>query len=154
MNKLEAEVEEILRSLEREEGHSFEILPQYELEGASGWRRSVDFVIKDSNDVKYLVECKDIYSPNIQTFQAQMCRAYIELCDLLLKLNRDDAVKKYDFSHPRVRGIVVVRDISYSEEFDADTFDKWADLFHPISTQFYVLGMFSDMGIYDIIEGL
>jgi hypothetical protein len=62
-------------------------------------------------------------------------------------------VKKYDFSHPRVQGIVVVRDISYIEEFDADEFDKQANLFHPISTQFYVLTMFRDMGIYDIIEG-
>jgi hypothetical protein len=82
-----------------------------------------------------------------------MCRAYIELCDLLLKLNRDEAVKKYDFSHPRVRGLVVVRDISYIEGFDDERFDKWADLFHPIGTQFYILEMFRELGLYDITDG-
>jgi len=140
MNALEEEVEEILRSLEREEGHSFEILPKHKLEGASGWWRSVDFVIKDFNEIKYLVECKDVSSPNPQTFQTQMCRAYTELCDLLLKLNDD-------FNHPRVRGMVVVRDISYIEGFDADEFDKQANLFHPIGTQFYIRDMFREMGL-------
>ena len=153
MNALEKEVEKILRNLESEEGHSFKILPQYNLEAASGWLRTVDFVIKDNDVVKYLVECKDVHSPHIQTFQAQMCRAYIELCDLLLKLNRDEAVKKYDFSHPRVRGLVVVRDISYIEGFDDERFDKWADLFHPIGTQFYILEMFRELGLYDITDG-
>ena len=148
MNKLEAEVEEILRNLEREEGHFFEILSQHSLKGASGWWRKVDFVIKDFNKVKYLVECKDVHSLKPQTFRARMCGAYTELCDLLLKLNGN-------FNHPAVRGIVVVRDISYNidEDYWCDEFDKQANLFHPIGTQLYVLGMFKDMGLYDILEG-
>lgn len=80
-----------------------------------------------------------------------MCRAYTELCDLLLKLNDD-------FSHPRVRGIVVVRNIPHIDEKKYDSFEnefeKWANLFHPVSTQFYILDMFGDMGLYDIVEGL
>ncbi len=149
MNKLEEEVKEFLRSLEREEGHSFEILPKHKLEGASGQRREVDFVIKNFNEIKYLVECKDVSSPNFQTFHTQMCRAYTELCDLLLKSNDD-------FSHPAVRGIVVVRDISYIFEKNSwsDEFDKWRNLFSPINTKFFNLDMFKDegLGIRDLIR--
>jgi len=149
MNALEAEVEEFLRSLEREEGHSFEILPQYKLKGASGQWRKVDFVIKDFNEIKYLVECKDVSSLNFQTFSARMCIAYTELCDLLLKLNDD-------FSRPTVHGIVVVRDISYiiDEDYWSDAFERWWNLFSPINTKFFNLGMFKDegLGIRDLIR--
>ena len=149
MNVLEEEVEEFLQSLEREEGHSFEILSKHRLEGASGRWWSVDFVIKDFNEIKYLVECKDVSSPKPQTFQTQMCRAYTELCDLLLKLNDD-------FSHPTVRGIVVVRNISYNidEDYWCDEFEKWWNLFHPINTKFFNLEMFKDegLGIKDLIR--
>ena len=158
MTELEAEVEEILRRLEREVG--FEILSQPPLEGASGMIRRVDFVIKYFNNVKYLVECKDVRSRNPSTFYDQMCRAYTELCDLLLKLNSVE-VRKYDFSHPRVRGIVVVRDIPYiGRDLDreesviklCDEFEKWENLFRPISTQFYTLDMFRDLGLDEIRE--
>ena len=150
MMELEAEVEEILRRLERERG--FEILSQPSLEGASGMIRRVDFVIKYFNNVKYLVECKDVRSRNLSTFHTQMCRAYTELCDLLLKLNRG----WLEFLViPRVRGIVVVRDFPYIGQ-DLDRweieFEKWENLFHPISTQFYTLDMFRDLGLDDIKE--
>jgi hypothetical protein len=149
MNKLEAEVEKFLRSLEREEEYSFKILQEHKLEGASGRCWKVDFVIKDFNEIKYLLECKDVSSPNIQTFHTQMCRAYTELCDLLLKLNDD-------FSHPTVRGIVVVRDIPYIIDKDrwSDEFEKWWNLFHPINTEFFNLSMFEDeeLGIRDLIR--
>jgi len=152
--ELEAVVEEILRGLERERG--FKILSQPSLEGASGMIRRVDFVIKYFNNVKYLVECKDVRSRNPSTFHTQMCRAYTELCDLLLKLNRG----RLDI--PRVRGIVVVRDFPYivldfpyigryldRREIE---FEKWENLFRPISTQFYTLDMFRDLGLDDIKE--
>ena len=67
MNDLEVEVEDFLRCLEREEGHSFEILPQHYLEGASGKKWRIDFAIKDFDEIKYLVECKNVESPNSQT---------------------------------------------------------------------------------------
>ena len=81
-----------------------------------------------------------------------MCRAYTELCDLLLKLNRGGL----EFLViPRVRGIVVVRDFPYIGQ-DLDRweieFEKWENLFRPISTQFYTLDMFRDLGLDDIKE--
>ena len=147
MTELEAEVEEILRMLERERG--FEILSQQPLEGASGMERKIDFVIKYFNNVKYLVECKDVRSKRRSTFNTHMCRAYTELCDLLLKLNRGWLVI------PRVRGIVVVRDFPYiGRDLDRREieFEKWENLFRPISTQFYTLDMFRDLGLDDIKE--
>ena len=150
MMELEEEVEEILRGLERERG--FKILSQPSLEGASGMIRRVDFVIKYFNNVKYLVECKDVRSKRRSTFNTHMCRAYTELCDLLLKLNRGGL----EFLViPRVRGIVVVRDFPYIGQ-DLDRweieFEKWENLFRPISTQFYTLDMFRDLGLDDIKE--
>lgn len=65
---LEAEVEEFLQSLGGEEGHSFEILPQLHLGGASRTNWRIDFAIKDFDEIKYLVECKNVESLNKPTF--------------------------------------------------------------------------------------
>jgi len=154
MNKLEEEVGEFLRILEREEGHSFKIFPQYHLEGASGKDWRIDFAIKDFGEVKYLVECKNVESLRSSTFNTQMRRAYTELCDLLLKLN--DGI-----DNPTVIGIVVVPAISYIGEDDdhwADEFDRWRNIFRPINVEFFNLSMFKDeeggIGILGLIRGI
>jgi len=152
MNKLEEEVGEFLRILEREEGHSFKIFSQYHLEGASGKDWRIDFVIKDFGEVKYLVECKNVESGNKSTFFTEMCRAYTELCDLLLKLN--DGIDS-----PTVIGIVVVPAISYiSDDNDrwSDDFDSWWKFFKPINSKFFNLIMFKDeeLGILGLIRGI
>ena len=153
MNKLEEEVGEFLRILEREEGHSFKIFSQHHLEGASGKDWRMDFVIKDFGEVKYLVECKNVESLRSSTFDTQMRRAYTELCDLLLKLN--DGI-----DNPTVIGIVVVPAISYvGEDYDdrwSDAFDSWWNLFKPINAKFFNLDMFEDedLGILGLIRGI
>jgi len=99
--------------------------------------------------MKYSVECKDVRSRNPSTFHTQMCRAYTELCDLLLKLNRG----RLDI--PRVRGIVVVREFPYIGRYLdrwGIEFEKWKNLFRPISTQFYTLDIFRRSGIKEIRE--
>ena len=145
---------EILQSLKREGGHWFEILPQHPLEGASGKYWKIDFAIKDFDEIKYLVECKKTESENKSTFFTHMCRAYTELCDLLLKLN--DGI-----DDPTVIGIVVVPAISYvgEEIYDdrwSDEYDSWWNFFRPINVKFFNLSMFKDeeSGILWLIRGI
>jgi len=151
MNELEVEVEDFLRCLEREEGHSFEILPQHHLEGASGKNWRIDFAIKDFDEIKYLVECKNIESLKPQTFLARMDEAYRELCDLLIKLNNG-------LDNPTVFGIVVVPEISYpfDKEYWCEECDKWGDRFQPINARFCILDMFKDdaCGILELIRDI
>ena len=83
-----------------------------------------------------------------------MCRAYTELCDLLLKLN--DGI-----DDPTVIGIVVVPAISYVGEEICDDrwsneYDSWWNFFRPINVKFFNLSMFKDeeSGILWLIRGI
>ncbi|MCD6113925.1 MAG: hypothetical protein J7J78_01330 [Thermoprotei archaeon] len=129
---LEDEVGLILQSLIKEKSE-YNYKRNVKIRGASGHSWEADFVLYKEGKIDAIIECKDISSKNIQTFDTQMCRAYTRLNDLRLK-------------YPQARYYVIVRELPRNT-----ILEKWGDIFRQVSIELLSLEMLKELPFEDTL---